>query len=165
MKKTDKAQVNRMDSAGSWKNFGAFLRHAKLCWPWIAISIVVGCVYYFTVSMLPGSTAALLTGAGALSKEALWNAILSYVSLLLAQIAVLICSLFAEVKSVRSARNAVWQRMMGIQSSYYDKKSAGTMLSAVTSDTEQTIALMIQLVVLVGHIFIQTSCRFSPISP
>ena len=147
-----KPQNRTIDSSGSWKNFWAFLRHAKLCWPWIAVSIVVGCVYYFTVSVLPGSTAALLTGAGALSKEALWNAILSYISLLLAQIAVLVCSLFAEVKSVRSARNAVWQRMMGIQSSYYDKKSAGTMLSAVTSDTEQTIALMIQLVVLVPGI-------------
>ena len=152
MKKTDKTQGNMMDRTGSWKNFWAFLRHAKLCWPWIIVSVVVGCVYYFTVTRLPGSTSALLTGAGALSKKALWNAILSYVSLLLAQIIDLVCSLFAEVKSVRSARNAVWKRMMGITNRYYDKKSAGTMLSAVTSDTEQTVALMIQLVVLIPGI-------------
>ena len=147
-----KPQKRTIDSVGSWKNFWAFLRDAKLCWPWIIISVVVGCVYYFTVTLLPGSTAALLTGSGALSKEALWNAILSYVSLLLAQIAVLVCGLFAEVKSVRSARNAVWKRMMGITNSYYDKKSAGTLLSAVTSDTEQTVALMIQLVILIPGI-------------
>ena len=147
-----KPQKRTIESSGSWKNFGAFLRHANLCWPWIAISVVVGCVYYFTVSKLPGSTAGLVTGAGALTKEALWNAILYYVSLLIAQVAVLVCSLIAEAKSVRSARNAVWERMMGIQSSYYDKKSAGTMLSAVTSDTEQTIAMMIQMVILVPGI-------------
>ena len=149
MKKTDKVQRVGMERSGSWKNFGAFLRHARLCWPWIIASLIISIVYYFTVSLLPGSTAALLTGQGALSSKALWNAILSYLSLLIAQVLVLVCSLLAEAKSVRSVRNAVWKRMMGIESSYYDKKSAGTMLSAVTSDTEQTVAQLLQLMVLV----------------
>lgn len=138
-----------MDSAGSWKNFGAFLRHAKLCWPWIIVSLIVNMVYYFTVTLLPGSTSALLTGKGALSSVALWDAILSYLSLLGSQVLVLVFMLLAEAKSVRSSRNAVWKRMMGIQTSYYDKKSSATMLSAVTSDTEQTVSSMLQLFVLI----------------
>lgn len=147
MKKNDKTQITKTESTGSWKNFGAFLRHAKLSWVWILIALVTTMVYYVTVSRLPGSTAELFTGK--FTADALINAILAYVTMFIAQATVSVLSLFAEAKSVRSSRKAVWKRMMGIQSKYYDEKNAATMLSAVTSDTEQTVTSLLNLVILV----------------
>lgn len=147
MKNTDRTQTNRMDSRGSWKNFGAFLRHAKLAWGWIILSLVVTMVYYVTVSKLPGSTAELFTGK--LTTEALTSAILSYVTMFVAQAIVSVFSLIAEAKSVRTSRKAVWKRMMGIKNSYYDEKNASTMLSAITSDTEQTVTSLLNLIILI----------------
>lgn len=147
MKKTEKEQAGKMERGGSWKNFGAFLRHAKLSWGWIILSLVVTMVYYVTVSRLPGSTAELFTGK--FTSEALVNAILAYVTMFLAQAIVSVMSLIAEAKSVRSSRRAVWKRMMGIQSKYYDEKNAATMLSAITSDTEQTVMSLLNLIILI----------------
>lgn len=147
MRKTETAQTGKMERSGSWKNFGAFLRHAKLSWVWIIVALVVTMVYYVTVSRLPGSTAELFTGK--LTTEALTNAILAYVTMFLAQAIVSVLSLIAEAKSVRSSRRAVWKRMMGIQSKYYDEKNAATMLSAVTSDTEQTVMSLLNLIILI----------------
>ena len=147
MKKTERTAASKTDGAGSWRNFGAFVRHAKLSWGWIAASLVLTMVYYITVSKLPGSTAELFTGK--LSSGALMNAILAYVSLLAAQVVVSVSDLIAEAKSVRSSRKAVWKRMMGIKNSYYDEKNANTMLSAVTSDTQQTVSSLLQLIILI----------------
>ena len=57
MRKTERTAASKTDVTGSWRNFGAFLRHAKLSWGWIAASLVLTMVYYVTVSKLPGSTA------------------------------------------------------------------------------------------------------------
>ena len=166
MKKTDKAQVNRMDSAGSWKNFWAFLRHAKLSWVWITLSLLGTIGYYLINAHLPGTTAELFSGK--LTSEAIWNAVTMYLSFLAIKVVSLIIDLFAQAKSVRSARKAVWKRMMGITSSYYDKKNAGTMLSAVTNDTESTVISLISLVTLIPGLFtylIDASTQINGYSP
>ncbi|MBR1814566.1 MAG: ABC transporter ATP-binding protein [Lachnospiraceae bacterium] len=147
METTVNTQKRKLDNSGSWKSFFFFLRHSNLSWGWILLSLLVNIVYYITVSKLPGSTAGLY--AGKFSSEAIQSAIISYVSLLVAQACVSVCSLIANTRSVLSARRSIWKRMMGIQNGYYDEKSAGTLLSAITSDTEQTVSSLINLLILI----------------
>ena len=166
MKKTDRTQGNMMDRSGSWKNFWAFLRNAKLSWVWIAFSLLGTIGYYLINAHLPGTTAELFSGK--LTSDAIWSAVTMYLCFLAIKVVSLIIDLFAQARSVRSARKAVWKRMMGITSSYYDEKNAGTMLSAVTNDTESTVISLIGLVTLIPGLFtylIEASTQINGYSP
>lgn len=166
MKKTDRTQGNMMERSGSWKNFWAFLRNAKLSWVWIAFSLLGTIGYYLINAHLPGTTAELFSGK--LTSDAIWSAVTMYLCFLAIKVVSLIIDLFAQARSVRSARKAVWKRMMGITSSYYDEKNAGTMLSAVTNDTESTVISLIGLVTLIPGLFtylIEASTQINGYSP
>lgn len=166
MRKTDRTQGNMMDRSGSWKNFWAFLRNAKLSWVWIAFSLLGTIGYYLINAHLPGTTAELFSGK--LTSDAIWSAVTMYLCFLAIKVVSLIIDLFAQARSVRSARKAVWKRMMGITSSYYDEKNAGTMLSAVTNDTESTVISLIGLVTLIPGLFtylIEASTQINGYSP
>ncbi len=147
MEKNKESKKGGREQRGSWKAFAAFFRHAKLSWGWIILSLVVNIAYYSVVSHLPGSTAALF--AGNFSREAFIIAVVNYTSLCVLQALVSLIMLIATSKSVRSVRCAVWQRMMGIEGKYYDSNSASSLLSAVTSDTENTVASLLSTIVLI----------------
>lgn len=166
MKKTERTAASKTDVTGSWRNFGAFLRHAKLSWVWIAFSLLGTIGYYLINAHLPGTTAELFSGK--LTSDAIWSAVTMYLCFLAIKVVSLIIDLFAQARSVRSARKAVWKRMMGITSSYYDEKNAGTMLSAVTNDTESTVISLIGLVTLIPGLFtylIEASTQINGYSP
>ena len=133
--------------SSDWKAFGAFFRHAKLSWGWIILSLVINIAYYSVLAYLPGSTAALFSGN--LTNEAFMDAIINYTSLFVLQAIVSLAMLVAAAKSVRSVRSAVWKRMMGIEGRYYDDHSASHLLSAVTSDTENTVSALLNTIVTI----------------
>lgn len=112
--------------------------------------MVVTMVYYTTVTKLPGSTAALFSGQ--FTTKAITDVVINYATTMIFLIIVGVISLVAEAKSVLSVRKAVWSGMMGIQSRFYDEHSANQLLSAVTSDTEVTISLLMQMFVTVPGI-------------
>lgn len=132
---------------GSWKVFGSFFRKVKLSWGLIILSLVISIAYYGVVSFVPGSTAALY--AGDFSMAAIMGLVINYLGTLMLSLATSISQLFASAKSVRSARNSVWKRMMGIRMDYYNENDPGKLLSAVTSDTEATISLLITVIISV----------------
>lgn len=127
-----------------WREFGAFFKYAHLSWGWIIAAGFVTVVYYLTVTKLPGSTAALFSGN--FSQKAITDVIINYSSLMVMLLLVGVVSLLAEARSVRSVRRAVWTRMMGIRSDYYDEHSASGLLSAVTSDAEITVKQLVQVI-------------------
>ena len=135
------------DSKGRWKQFGRFLLHTKLSWGWIILTLAITIAYYSVVSKLPGSTAGLY--AGNFSTASIMGVVINYSSLLGLQIVVSVCMLLANARSVRSVRQAIWQRMMGIENRYYDQNSPSDLLSAVTSDTENTVTSLIDMVVTI----------------
>ena len=137
----------RENGKGGWKAFGAFLLRAKLSWGWILLALLVNVAYYAVISHIPGSTAALYQGK--FSSKAITDAIINYAAMLVLQAISATCALLANAKSVQSVRNAVWKRMMGIQNSFYDRYNAGGLLSTVTSDTENTITALLNLIVTI----------------
>lgn len=137
---------------GTWKQFLAFFKHSHLSWGWIVLSMALNMTYYLTISKIPGSTAALF--AGKFTTKAIMDAVMNYSLTLLLLVVTSVGSIVAQAKSVRSVRKAVWTRMMGIRTSFYDKYDSSKLLSAVTSDTETAVAtLMTVLVTIPGLIF------------
>ena len=130
-----------------WRQFWQFLTHAKLSWGWILLTLAVTIAYYSAVSKLPGSTAGLFSGN--FSNAAIMGVVINYSSLLGLKVLVSVLMLLAEARSVRSVRQMIWKRMMDIENSYYDKNSASGLLSAVTSDTENTLSSFISMVVTI----------------
>lgn len=153
-KKGSKENPDRA-AKGSWREFGLFFKHAHLSWGWIIVTALSTMVYYFTVTKLPGSTAALFSGN--LTKSAITDLIINYSSLMVMIVVLGIISLIAESRSVRSVRRAIWTRMMGIQEDYYDEHSASELLSAVTSDTEITVAQLVQVITTVPGLIMYLS--------
>lgn len=117
---------------GSWRQFWHFLTHARLSWGWILLALGVTVAYYAVVAKLPGSTVALYTGN--FSTGAIMGVVVNYTSMLVLQVVISVTMLLAEARSVRSVRRAIWARMMGIESRYYDQNNPSELLSAVTSD-------------------------------
>lgn len=135
------------EQKSSWKQFGIFLKRSSLSWGWIILSLLATVFYYAVVSRLPGSTAALFSGD--FSNSAIRGVVVNYTSMLALQVMVSLFSLIATARSVRSVRETVWKRMMGIENRYYDDNSASSLLSAVTSDTEATVSSLLNVIVLI----------------
>lgn len=145
MRKSEKKQ--KADRGGDWHQFWDFFRKVKLSWPWILLSLVISIAYYYVVTKIPGSTAALYSGE--FTTAAIMGLVINYAGTLALSLAVSITQLFAQARSVRSVRNSVWKRMMGIQSSYYNENEPERLLSAVTSDAENTVTSLITVIVSV----------------
>lgn len=137
-------------TSGNWRQFAAFLKHGRLSWGWIIATIIANMAYYGLITRLPGSTAALF--AGKFTTSAIMGVVINYSSSLGLLVVVSLFSLIAEARSVRSVRTAIWKRMMGIQSSYYDSHPANQLLSAVTCDAQTTVMSFLNMVVTVPGI-------------
>lgn len=137
-------------NSGSWKPFIAFLKHGRLSWGWLITTVIANMVYYALVSKLPGSTAALF--AGKFTHSAIMGVVINYSSTLGLLVIVTLSMLIAEARTVRSVRTAMWKRMMGIQAHYYDEHHANELLSAITSDTANTVSSLLNLLVTIPGI-------------
>lgn len=133
------------ERAGSWRRFSVFFRQVKLSWGFILLTLVFAIVYYMAVTAVPGSTAELY--AGEFTAAAIMGVVVNYSLMLILSLVSSVLQLLAEGRSVRSARNSVWERMMNIRTSYYDKHGPNELLSAVTSDTEVTVSALITVIV------------------
>ena len=119
---------------------------------------MISVAYYYVVTKIPGSTAALYSGE--FTTAAIMGLVINYAGTLVLSLAVSITQLFAQARSVRSVRNSVWKRMMGIQSSYYNDNEPERLLSAVTSDAENTVSSLITVIVTVPSLLMYLSLYF-----
>ena len=135
------------DGSGGWKEFWGFFRKVKLSCGWILLSLVISIAYYAVVSFIPGSTATLY--AGDFSMAAIMGLVINNLAMLALSLVSSISQLIANARSVRSVRNSVWKRMMGVQTSWYGANEPGRLLSAVTSDAEITVTSLITVIISV----------------
>lgn len=124
--------------------------------------MVISVAYYYVVTKIPGSTAALYSGE--FTTAAIMGLVINYAGTLVLSLAVSITQLFAQARSVRSVRNSVWKRMMGIQSSYYNENEPERLLSAVTSDAENTVSSLITVIVTVPSLLMYLSMCLAQVS-
>lgn len=161
MEKT-RPKKQKADRSGDWRQFWGFFRKVKLSWLWILLSLVISVAYYYVVTKIPGSTAALYSGE--FTTAAIMGLVINYAGTLVLSLAVSITQLFAQARSVRSVRNSVWKRMMGIQSSYYNENEPERLLSAVTSDAENTVSSLITVIVTVPSLLMYLSMCLAQVS-
>lgn len=150
--KENKIQGGKEANSGDWKAFRAFFKKVKLSWGWIALTLLFSIAYYALTSFVPGSTAALY--AGDFSMAAIMGLIINLLGTLVLSVVSALFNLMASAKSVRSSRNSVWKKMIGIRTDYYNENDPGKLLSAVTSDTETTVDFLISVIVSIPSIIL-----------
>ena len=140
-------EKQRKPKAGGWRQFGGFIRRVKLSWGWIAVTLAVSIAYYKVITLIPGSTAALYSGD--FSMAAIMGLVVNNLAMLALSVVTAAAQLIANARSVRSARNAVWRRMMNVETGYFGENDPGRLLSAVTSDAEAAVGTLVTIVISV----------------
>ena len=140
MKKDRKRQKRNRD-------FFFVCKHIRFAWGLIILSAVVGCIQSVVVSMVPDATANLFDGD--FSPDKLWGVAQTLlISLVLGLISYTV-RIFAESKSVLSARTSVWEKMLNARMEYYDENDAASRLSMVTVDAQTFGSGLVQLFVYI----------------
>ena len=140
-------EKQRKPKAGGWRQFGGFIRRVKLSWGWIAVTLAGSIAYYKVTTLIPGSTAALYSGD--FSMAAIMGLVVNNLAMLALSVVTAAAQLIANARSVRSARNAVWRRMMNVETGYFGENDPGRLLSAVTSDAEAAVGTLVTIVISV----------------
>ncbi len=81
------------ETSSVWGQFRAFLKFGRISWGWIAAAMLVTLAYYYTVSLVPGSTSALLSGK--FTTKAIMDVVINYSSMMVLVFVVNVTSLLA----------------------------------------------------------------------
>lgn len=155
MKETVASKKNIEERSGNWRQFGKFFRQVKLSWGFIILALAFSLIYYKVVTLIPGSTAELY--AGEFTTAAIMGVVINYSLTLILSLTSSVLQILAGGRSVRTARNSVWKKMMHISASYYDKHEPNEILSAVTSDVEVAIDTLITIIISVPSLLFYLS--------
>ena len=139
----------RKDSTGvgNWKGFFRMLGQSDLPWVLIAIAFVVDLGYNQVLLSLPTTTAALMSGS--LEDAALRDAVIYYISYgVVVTIDMLVRGIVCRL-AVRNARTRAWGGMLRVNTAYYDNHTPTALTSAVTNDLEESIRLLVSMIITV----------------
>lgn len=131
----------------SFKQVVSVIRQVKLPWIWGALALAVNIFYNRILYAIPGSTGKLLSGD--LSNDALNEAIKYYVVYAIVVVIQALIVAYTNSKTTLRARRSLWNRMMKINESYYDRIDSSEMLSAVTIDLCFGMPRVVNLIVAV----------------
>lgn len=138
--------------AGNWKGFIKMLGSVNMPWLMILVAFIIETTYNHILLSLPTTTAALMSGS--LEDSALIDALIYYISY---GVIVTFSSIVKGITSrlaVRNARTKVWGGMLRIRMDYYDSHTPAALTSAVTNDLEESLRLLISLIItLIPNIY------------
>lgn len=138
--------------AGNWKGFIKMLGSVNMPWLMILVAFIIETTYNHVLLSLPTTTAALMSGS--LEDSALIDALIYYISY---GVIVTLSSIVKGITSrlaVRNARTKVWGGMLRIRMDYYDSHTPAALTSAVTNDLEESLRLLITLIItLIPNIY------------
>lgn len=133
--------------AGNWRGFFQMLGQIQLPWVMMLVAFVVEMTYNSALLALPTTTASLMSGS--LEDSALRDAVLYYIAYgVIVTIDMGLLGFTARV-AVRNARTKIWGKMTRVQMSYYDAHTANALTSAVTNDLEESVRLLVNLMITV----------------
>lgn len=130
-----------------WRAFFGFFKKVKLSWGLIVLTVAVTMGSMFLAMQIQMKTAALFSGD--LSAPAVRSAVIAVLVQFLIAAATNILNMFAVARSVRSIRNTVWGRMMGVTADFYRENGPDRLLSAITADST---ALVNQLMLMFSSV-------------
>ena len=132
---------------GNWGGFFRLLKQIDLPWLLIAAAFVVELVYNDILLSLPTTTAALMSGS--LEDSALRDAIIYYITYGIAVTLEMAFLAFTCRMAVRNARTKVWGGMTRVRMDYYDSHTPTALTSAVTNDLEESVRLLVNLIITI----------------
>jgi len=129
----------------NWRAFWGFFKKVKLSWGLIILTVAISIGTMFLAMQIQMKTAALF--GGDLSGPAIRSAVIAVLVEFLIVAVNNIINMYAVALSVRSIRNAVWGRMMGVTADFYQENGPDRLLSAITADST---ALVNQLMLMLS---------------
>lgn len=128
-------QVKEKSKAGSWKAFFRTIKKLRLPWVWIIVGLSLNLGLNNLLLKLPDTTADLLSGQ--LSGAALTKAIMFYVVFGVLSALVVAGQVQAQSYGVKRARQALWNKMLGMRMEYFDQNDPSDLMSAIINDAQQ----------------------------
>lgn len=104
----------------------------RLPWLRIAISLALNLTEATLLLKLPVTTSSLMSGN--ITGAALMEAILYYVLTGIISVVSVAAMAWAQSSSVRSTRDAVWKKMLGMRMDFFDRNDPSEQMSAITND-------------------------------
>lgn len=126
-------------------DFFVMLRHVKFSWGFITISLIAMVIRSVVSLMVPEVTAELFNGD--FSTNRLLDVVGTMLATFLVTVFASLMQYLAESRSVRSARNYIWEMLMNVKSSYFNDKDPASLLSIVTNDTEMLAKGLVQFLI------------------
>lgn len=123
------------------------LGQIHLPWVMMLVAFLVEMTYNYALLSLPTTTASLMSGS--LEDSALRDAVFYYIAYgVVVAIDMSLQGLTARL-AVRNARTKIWGKMTRVRMSYYDAHTANALTSAVTNDLEESVRLLVNLMITV----------------
>lgn len=125
------------------ESWGALLRtiwDLKLPWLTIGVSLTLKLTEATLLLKLPVTTSSLLSGS--ITGQALVEAILYYVLTGVISVASLAGVAWSQSSSVRCTRDKLWQKMLGMRMSFFDRNDPTEQMSAITNDAGAALDLV-----------------------
>lgn len=142
-KATAKTPASTGTIKSDWRAFFGFFKRVRLSWPLIILNIAITIGNMFLAMQIQMRTAALFSGD--LSGGAVRSAVTAVLVQFLISAVSNIINVLAVARSVRSIRNAVWSRMMGVTNDFCQVNGADSLLSAITADSTALVSQLMGL--------------------
>lgn len=137
-------QVKEKSKAGSWKAFFRTIKKLRLPWVWIIVGLSLNLGLNNLLLKLPDTTADLLSGQ--LSGAALTKAIMFYVVFGVLSALVVAGQVQAQSYGVKRARQALWNKMLGMRMEYFDQNDPSDLMSAIINDASSAMTDFINVI-------------------
>ncbi len=121
----------------SWRALFRTIGKLKLPWIWIIVAVALNIVLNDLLLDLPDMTADLLNGN--LEGAALTKAIMFYVMFGILSFIMVAGQVQAQSYGVKKSRQSLWNKMLGMKMSFFDKNDPSDLMSTIITDASTAI--------------------------
>ena len=140
-----KTQPENPAGADSFRVLFRTIGRLRLPWVWIAAALALNLALETLMLRLPDTTADLMSGQ--LSGTATAKAILYYIVLGLLSFVMVAGQVQAQTYGIRRARQSLWNKMLGMRMSYFDRNDPSDQMSAIINDAGSAVNDLVNVII------------------
>lgn len=133
IKSTDRTG-SEIKQSGIWRRFFHTCKVAEIPYGTLLLYFAAGIVQYTILIKVPQVSADFFNGDASVESIAAFLSV-EIISMLVVQFVLYMNHLF-RARTDRNLRNVLWRKILHLKPKYYDRVSASTLLSRITTDTE-----------------------------
>lgn len=140
-----KTRPEKPAGADSFRVLFRTIGRLRLPWVWIAAALALNLALETLMLRLPDTTADLMSGQ--LSGAATAKAILYYIVLGLLSFVMVAGQVQAQTYGIRRARQSLWNKMLGMRMSYFDRNDPSDQMSAIINDAGSAVNDLVNVII------------------